>query len=222
MSSLARIKNLELPFIFGYYSDMIGENVSSADNQQERLQRLGYYLAGFVDGEGSFNVSLRRKSDYNTKWQVVLSFNVSQKDITVLKILKGTLGCGIIKVRKCDGLYSYDVTKPGDVLNKVIPFFDQFGFLSPTKQRNYKIFKEISSFANIKPLNKMTLYRIMELREKLNEDKGRKRKYTIQDVFGESSETIRQAPAVGDDIVRPTWQHVESDRNNQVCSALTC
>lgn len=172
---------------------MFSENVSSADNQQERLQELGYYLAGFVDGEGSFNVSLRRKDDYRLKWQIVLSFNVSQKDPTVLNILRDTLGCGIVKTRKCDGLFSYDVTKPVDVLHKVIPFFDEFKFLSPSKQRNYGIFKEISFIANDKPLNSETLYKIMELRETLNEGKGRKRKYTIRDVFGESSETICQA-----------------------------
>ena len=48
------------------------KNASGAVNQQERPQEewlnkipdeLGYYLAGFVDGEGSFNVSLRQKSD---------------------------------------------------------------------------------------------------------------------------------------------------------------
>ena len=42
------------------------KNASSADNQQERPQEewlnkipneLGFYLVGFVDGEGSFNVS---------------------------------------------------------------------------------------------------------------------------------------------------------------------
>jgi hypothetical protein len=194
---------------------MFSENASSADNQQERLQNLGHYLAGFVDGEGSFNVSLRRKEDYYIKWQVVLSFNVSQRDITVLQILKDTLRCGIIKVRKCDSLYSYDVTKPRDILTKVIPYFDEFNFLSPTKQKNYRIFKEISNLANKKPVDTLTLFRIMELREKLNEGRGRKRKYTIQDVFGVSPETIRQAPVEGDDIVRPTWRHVEPDRNVQ-------
>ena len=79
------------------------KNVFSADNQQERLQ-IGYYLAGFVDGEGSFNVS--------------------QKDPTVLVLLKDTLSCGIIKTRKCDSLFSYDVTKPKDILERVIPFLD--------------------------------------------------------------------------------------------------
>ena len=69
------------------------KNASSADNQQERPQEewlnkipneLGFYLVGFVDGEGSFNVSLRQKPDYQIKWQVVLSFNVSQRDLTNL------------------------------------------------------------------------------------------------------------------------------------------
>jgi len=45
---------------------------------------LGYFLAGFVEGEGSFNVSLRKKTDYKVSWQVVMSFNVSQKDPSIL------------------------------------------------------------------------------------------------------------------------------------------
>jgi hypothetical protein len=170
----------------------MSENVFSADNQQERLQ-IGNYLAGFVDGEGSFNVSLRRNTSYRLRWQIVLSFNVSQKDPTVLRILKSTLNCGIIKTRKCDGLFSYDVTKPQDVLDRVIPFFDIFGFLSPTKQKNYEIFKEISYLCSRKPMTKQTFHQAVSLRETLNEGKGRKRKYSIMDVFGESPETICQA-----------------------------
>ena len=42
-------------------------------------EKLGFFLAGFVEGEGSFNISLRKKADYKVKWQVVMSFNVSQK-----------------------------------------------------------------------------------------------------------------------------------------------
>lgn len=47
-------------------------------------EALGFFLAGFVEGEGSFNISLRRKADYKVNWQVVMSFNVSQKDPTLL------------------------------------------------------------------------------------------------------------------------------------------
>ncbi len=52
---------------------MSSDNPSGADNQQERPSPsgwldaippdLGHYVAGFVDGEGSFNVPIRRERD---------------------------------------------------------------------------------------------------------------------------------------------------------------
>jgi hypothetical protein len=51
-------------------------NLTSADNQQERFPKMkkiifpktspqiGYYLAGFTDGEGNFYVSFRPRDDY--------------------------------------------------------------------------------------------------------------------------------------------------------------
>ncbi|MBP7859888.1 LAGLIDADG family homing endonuclease [Patescibacteria group bacterium] len=155
--------------------------------------KIGYYISGFVDGEGSFNVSLRKKSDYKNNWQVVLSFNVSQKDITLLNLIKKTLDCGIIKQRKIDKLYSLDITNPFDIANKVIPFFDKFKLISKSKQKNYLIFKKIVDLMIKKEhLNEKGLYKIMILREKLNIGASRKRKYSINDVFGKSSETICQ------------------------------
>jgi hypothetical protein len=193
---------------------VLRENVSSAENQQERSHEIGNYIAGFVDGEGSFNVSLRRNDTYLLGWQVVLSFNVSQKEVTVLNLIKDTLGCGIIKTRKCDGIHSLDITKPYDVVNKVIPFFDQYGFFSLEKEKNYEIFKEISFLAYQKPLSPLLFIKILQLREDLNKGKGRKRKYTINNVFEKSSETIRQASInLEDDIVRPVWRYTEPSRN---------
>ncbi len=178
-----------------------------AVNQQERPQEewlnkippeLGYYLAGFVDGEGSFNVSLRQKPDYQIKWQVVLSFNVSQRDLTNLLTLKEILGCGIIKKRK-DGVYSLDITTPSNVILKVIPFFTRFSFRSKKAIRNFAIFCKIADLMNQgNHRNTQGLRKILALRETLNIGKGRTRKYSEADVLktllGESSETIRQAP----------------------------
>jgi hypothetical protein len=172
---------------------MYSENVSSAENQQERLQNVSGYISGFVDGEGSFNVSLRRNANYKIGWQIVLSFNVSQKDITMLNLIKDTLQCGIIKRRRCDGLYSYDVTNPSDIVAKVLPFFDSNKFISKTKIFNYELFKEISFIASHKPLLYDDFVKILDLRKMLNMGAGRKRKYTKQNVLEESSETIRQA-----------------------------
>jgi len=156
-------------------------------------KNLGYFIAGFVEGEGSFNVSLRKKSDYKVNWQVVLSFNVSQKDPSILYIIKKELECGIIKTRK-DGLRSLDTTNAQEIVEKVIPYFSKYPLLSKSKIYNFNIFCKISKLVqsgehkNINGLKKISL-----LREKLNKGKGRTRKYEYKDIFPvkESSETIR-------------------------------
>lgn len=160
-------------------------------------EELGFFLAGFVEGEGSFNVSLRRKVDYKINWQVVMSFNVSQKDPTLLYLLQEELGCGIIKVRKIDNLYSFDSTNPKDIIQKVIPFFQKYPVISVSKQKNFSIFCKIAELMEKgEHRNLVGLRKIVELREEINEGIGRKRKYGIHDVFPtqESSETICRPP----------------------------
>jgi hypothetical protein len=145
---------------------------------------LGFFLAGFVEGEGSFNVSLRRKGDYKVGWQVVMSFNVSQKDKSILLILQDQLKCGIIKVRKSDNLYSFDVTKPQDIIQKIIPYFQKYPVLSDSKMANFFIFCQIAQLMDCgEHKNNQGLRKILELREKINEGKGRTRKYGIKDIF---------------------------------------
>lgn len=187
---------------------MLTDNVTIADNQQERLQSsewlynvpesLGFYLAGFIDGEGSFNVSLRQKSDYQIKWQVVLSFNVSQRDITNLITLKEVLNCGIIKKRQ-DGVHSLDITTPSNIVQRVIPFFQKFPFRSKKAKTNFAIFcKIVALMSEGKQKSNAGLTEILGLRETLNEGKGRTRKYSMNDIIKtlieESSETICQTP----------------------------
>ena len=146
-------------------------------------QEKGWYLAGFVDGEGSFNVSLRKRNDYRLSWQIVMAFNVSQRDITNLFLLKKYLGCGKIKKRK-DGLYYFEVVNQKSIFERVIPFFRKFYFLSASKKRNFSIFRKIANLVEEgSHLNKDGLREIIELREKLNTGRGRKRKYNQRDVF---------------------------------------
>ena len=159
-------------------------SVRTISRKDLRHEELGFFLAGFVEGEGSFNISLRRKADYKVSWQVVMSFNVSQKDPTILYLIQKELGCGIIKVRKIDNLYSFDVTKPKDIIQKVIPYFQKFPMLSVSKQKNFSIFCAVAQLMEKgEHRNLIGLRKILELREKINEGKGRKRKYTITDVF---------------------------------------
>lgn len=143
----------------------------------------GYYIAGFTDGEGSFNISLRKRNDYFGKWKVSASFNISQKDRVILSWIKKVLGCGTLRERK-DGVVYYEVTNITSLKEKIIPFFTKFNFISSNKKQNFSIFKKIvEKMYQGSHLNDGGLEEILKLREILNKGKGRKRKYKLSDVI---------------------------------------
>ena len=142
----------------------------------------GWYISGFVDGEGSFNVSLVKREDYRLKWRVVPIFNVSQRDITMLFLMKKYLCCGRIQHRK-DGLHMYIVENLTAIRERVIPFFKKFNFLSSKTKTNFSIFCQIVVLLDRDGrLEKDEFIKICELREKLNEGRGRTRKYNLSDI----------------------------------------
>lgn len=140
----------------------------------------GYYIAGFADGEGSFNVSLKKRNDYKGSWKLTASFNISQKDRVILAFIKKQLRCGTLRERK-DGVVYYEVTNITSLYEHVIPFFREFGFLSARKKKNFSIFKQIvNKMYHKEHLTKQGFEEILRLREQLNQGIGRKRKYSLQ------------------------------------------
>ena len=171
---------------------------------------IGHYLAGFTDGEGSFNVSFRRRGDYAMPWKVSLCFNVSQRDQTVLNVLREQLKCGTMRTR-ADGVWYYEVNTFTAIVENVIPFFDRFGFLSAKKQRDFAKFKQIARLIQEgRHLSKEGIDEILAIRRDMNDGGAMRRKYSddsIVELFEvrESSETERQAPDaphLADDTVR--------------------
>jgi LAGLIDADG endonuclease len=170
---------------------------------------VGYYLAGFTDGEGSFNISFRPRPDYVVPWKVTVSFNVSQKDRVILALFKRYLGCGTLRGRP-DGVWYYEVTNLNAVVENVIPFFERFPFLSAKKKRDFAKFKQIVALMRRGAhLTNDGIREILEIRNEMND--GGKRRYAHQDILAslvESSETTRRAsPSSDDDIVRSSWRH---------------
>lgn len=173
-------------------------------------QRLGHYLAGFTDGEGSFNVSFRRRGDYAMPWKVSLCFNVSQRDQVILNVFKEQLKCGTMRSR-ADGVWYYEVNTFTAIVENVIPFFDRFGFLSKKKQRDFAKFKQIAALIQEgQHLSREGIDEILAIRRDMNDGGAMRRKYSDDSIIElfeirESSETTRQAPDVlnlADDIVR--------------------
>ena len=166
--------------------------------------KIGYYLAGFTDGEGSFNVSFRPRKDYPVPWKISLSFNVSQKDRVILAHFKRHLGCGTLRGRP-DGVWYYETTNLTGLTENVIPFFERFPFLSAKKKRDFGKFKQIVALVKEgEHLRGDGIRKILKIREGMND--GGKRRHSHAGILAtltESSETIRQAPlASGDEIVR--------------------
>lgn len=164
----------------------------------------GYYLAGFADGEGSFNISFRPRQDYKSPWKVSLCFNISQKDKVILALYKRYLGCGTLRGRP-DGVWYFEVNNFESIREKVIPFFRRYPFLSAKKKRDFAKFCELARLIkNENHLTKEGIKKILEIRRDMND--GGKRKYSEMEILSklqESSETIRQTPGQsGDDIVR--------------------
>jgi hypothetical protein len=156
---------------------------------------IGYYLAGFVDGEGSFNLTFRRRKDYRMPWKISLCLNVSQKDKVILALVKRHLGCGTIRF-KGDGVWMYEVNNLTAIRENVIPFFERFGFLSAKKKRDFQLFKRMAELMQGGAhLNEEGIRELLELRRDMND--GGKRKFSEEDILevfrtAESSETVRQ------------------------------
>ncbi|OIO73213.1 MAG: hypothetical protein AUJ85_08585 [Elusimicrobia bacterium CG1_02_37_114] len=155
----------------------------------------GYYLAGFADGEGSFNISFRPRQDYKLPWKISLCFNISQKDKVILSLFKRYLVCGTLRSRP-DGVWYYEVNNFNAIWEKVIPFFKKYRFLSAKKKRDFSKFCQIAEMVKKgEHLKEDGIRRIVEIRREMND--GGKRKYSNTEIlskFQESPETIRQIP----------------------------
>jgi hypothetical protein len=129
------------------------DNPSGADNQQERPSctpwldaippDLGNWVAGFVDGEGSFNVPIRRLRSGALPYRVSLSFNVSQIGSEEPLLLQGVLGTGTVRGRG-DGVWYFEVTTVSGLVGRVFPYFDRYP-LRGAKRHDLEIFRQVTS-----------------------------------------------------------------------------
>ena len=142
---------------------------------------IGHYLAGFADGEGSFNVSFRPRSDYRMPWKVSLCFNISQRDEVILSKFKRHFGCGTMRQRR-DGVWYYEVNNLTAIRDSVIPFFERFRFLSAKKQRDFAKFKELAGLlAEGRHLHRDGIEDILRIRSDMND--GGNRRYVDEAIL---------------------------------------
>jgi hypothetical protein len=138
------------------------------------------YITGFVDGEGSFSISISPRNFKDVKWEIRPSFSISQhkRNRGILFKIKDYFGCGIIRPNRKDNTYKYEVRSLQDLKNIIIPHFQKYP-LQTTKRIDFEIFsKVIQIMEEGRHLTKDGLKEIIELLQKLPPE--RRRKYKLE------------------------------------------
>ena len=180
---------------------MGSDNPSGAGNQQGR-PRGGLspqYVAGFVDGEGCFSVSIHPHPTvrYGRRWLIAPCFQVYQHrdHVAILEGLKDLFGCGYIRPKgPKSSVMTYSVYRRSDLETAVIPYFERHPFLV-LKRYDFGKFSEVVRMMQ-RRLHRTEegFRRIVELAFSMNQ-RGKQRRYRLEDILAEPSETVRRAPA---------------------------
>lgn len=127
-----------------------------------------WFLTGFVDAEGCFQVSIRQDLKQKIKWRVSSAFQIKLhiKDLALLEQIKNTLGVGTITT---DGknFCNYNVWSVKE-LQVLIYHFDIYSLVTD-KVSDYLLFKQcFQIIKNREHLTEKGLLQILSLKSSLN------------------------------------------------------
>ena len=132
------------------------------------------YIAGFIDGEGCFWVSIYRDEAMRNKIFVRAEFSIELRadDEEILERIQKTLGCG--KIYECKyeryGWYphvKYKVSRLDEISEVLIPFLEKWP-LQAKKAETFQYFKEIiHKRMNKEHLTKRGVKEIIKLQAKI-------------------------------------------------------
>jgi hypothetical protein len=140
---------------------------------------LNVYIAGFADGDGSFNVSFRKRDDYSIGWKINPSFSLAQRDKILLQLFQKQLDCGKIRKGSSEGIYYLEVLDLNDLRGKVVPFFKTYPILSEKGREKLQKFCKTLDLLSIYPVSRVTLEKILQLPRNENS----KTRYTSQQIL---------------------------------------
>ena len=187
---------------------------SDADNQQERLIKVGW-ITGFVDGEGCFSIHIVRQPQranrrgYKTGFQVAHQFVVTQgaKSLECLQMMQQYFGVGRLHCnRRYDNhkehLYQFVVGKRSDLLRTIIPFFQRHP-LRTAKRFDFEKFVRCMRIIEVNAhLTASGLLAIAKIIQTMNHCKPRTDLIRILRDYTPDTDDH-----VGEDIVRTAWRH---------------
>jgi hypothetical protein len=174
--------------------EMIGNNATGADNQQERppgylsepRDLMPEYVSGFIDGEGCFSVSVHPHPTTKFGWLLDPCFQLYQhKDnAVILEKIKAFLGCGRITPKgPKSNVLTYSIDSRVHLEEVLIPFLDTYTITSNKRHDFYKFKEIVSAMQKGEHKEKKGFLRLAKLAFSMN-NRGKQRRYTLEEVIG--------------------------------------
>jgi LAGLIDADG DNA endonuclease family protein len=164
--------------------------VTGADNQQERLSRpesAKWFLAGFIEGEGSLAVSVKKHPTCRFGYIAGPEFFLYQHESgrRVLELAQVIFNSGSIYPKAGNPkVLVYRVSSRGVLLERVIPFFERYVVPFSCKTEMFEGFRAIVEMMHRKEhFTSSGLVRIIEKAYAMNPNsKGRERLRSLEEV----------------------------------------
>ena len=144
---------------------------------------FGDYIAGFVDGEGSFSLIIC-DTGKGVRFRPTLKIKLKADDTKLLKAIRDFVGCGDIFCTDDNYAITWQTSCIQDCYNIIIPFFDKYP-LRGQKAETYQLWKEAVNILIQKPYLPYTYkekIELIELREGMNKTRRVHNRRTKEDL----------------------------------------
>lgn len=134
-----------------------------------------WYIAGLIDGEGCFCVSISKHQSSKYGFEARLMFEVEMiiEDKPLLESLQETLGCGHLYLLNYERYgwrphVKYAVKNIKDIQEKVIPFFKKYS-LQGKKKKDFEFFCQAAEmFSKKEHLSLEGIEKLRNFQSKMN------------------------------------------------------
>jgi hypothetical protein len=168
---------------------VVSENLDGADNQQESLsseERRSWFLAGFVEGEGSVCVSIKRHPTARHGYYVQPEFFIYQHRSRreLLEMAQEYFGAGGIRPKPGNpDVLVYSIVARSVITERVLPFLRTYMRYS-ARRSDYETFGRVVGLINSGAHRDASgLARIVQLAYSMNM-RGKQRRMSLDEILG--------------------------------------
>ena len=140
------------------------------------------YIVGFIDGEGSFNITISKDLNRSSNYRLICEMHITQSanSVQLLHLIKDFFDCGVVKIdNKLTNTMKYQISSYKDIANKIIPFLDKHPLLT-SKYLNYQTFKKvINMMINQEHLTTEGMNKIIDLANQMNSKRSFSEKFNF-------------------------------------------